>query len=1133
MMALTFVTATAIALVASTISLPASSADITLNLENSEFRIQSLYIGGESEVINNWGSNYRLVQNSVNTPKDRTLNEAEQLFQQSTQLFQQARFAEALPLVERLVQILKHRLGETHPAFATALHNLAILHKSLGNYTQAEPLHLRALHIRQQVLGEQHPDVAQSLNTLADLYESQGKYSQVEALYQRALKIREQVLGQNHPDLAITLNNLAGFYERQGNYTQAEALYQRSLQINHQAFGERHLSVADSVNNLAVLYSAQGKYSQAEPLYRKSLQLRETLLGDKHPDVADSLNNLAELYRLQGSYTQAEPLYGRSLRIYQQTFGENHLDVANSLNNLAILYYSQHNYAQAEPLYLRSLQIRERILGGNHPTVALSLNNLATLYQTQGNYAQAEPFYLRALRIQETAFGKNHLTVAVSLKNLATLYRRQDNYAQAESLYLRSLRIREQVLGEHHPDVADSLNSLAVLYSYQGNYAQAESLHQRSLRILENTWGTNHPDVAHGLSSLALLYWEQGKYAQAEPLYLRSLPIWAQAVGSNHPNIAIILNNLAWLYQNQGKYPQALSSLKQGLAISEINLEQTIRIGSETRKQAFMAMLQRTTDTTLSWHLQSIPAHPEAAALALTTLLRHKGRVLEVVTDTTQRLRQTLNPLDQVRLSDLQTKQSQLASLIYSGLGTRSPQDYRTQVTELRSQIETLENALAQRSTEFRIETQPVTLKSIAQQIPKDAVLIEWVQYRPFNAAPSVVHRWGKPRYAAYLLDAQSNVQSVDLGDAAAIDDLIQQTRIALQRRSFRFKDIARKLDAQVMQPVRSRIGSKRHLLLSPDSQLHLIPFAALVDERNQYLAETYTLTYLTSGRDLLRLFLKATPRQGAILIANPNYDDAGTPTSTAIANTPSALTNRRSTDLSTQRFAPLPGTEQEAQNLQPLLSDVTLLTGSKATENYLKQVKGPQILHIATHGFFFHDVTFVPPPLASNTTAVASPTAAIDTGRNPSRQDRLVTNENPLLRSGLALAGFNVRRSGTEDGVLTALEAAALDLRGTQLVVLSACDTGLGDVVNGEGVYGLRRALAIAGAQSQLISLWKVDDYATSELMTRYYRRLRQGYGRSAAFRQVQLELLQTPEYQHPYFWAAFIFSGNWDPLP
>ncbi|NES65467.1 MAG: CHAT domain-containing protein, partial [Okeania sp. SIO2D1] len=307
-------------------------------------------------------------------------------------------------------------------------------------------------------------------------------------------------------------------------------------------------------------------------------------------------------------------------------------------------------------------------------------------------------------------------------------------------------------------------------------------------------------------------------------------------------------------------------------------------------------------------------------------------------------------------------------------------------------------------------------------------------------------------------------------------------------------------------------------------SQLNLIPFAALVDENNQYLIQNYNITYLTTGRDLIKFDIDFPSKQPPILVANPEYDTPGNPTSVRLVANNKRGHKRPTRDLGSFLFAPenlsfgaLSGTKAEVEAIAAMLSDVTLLTESNATENAIKQVNAPEILHIATHGFFLEDLEEVAPPIL---------VGGFNTDIPNTETNKL---ENPLLRSGLALAGFNPRESGDEDGVMTALEIANLSLGGTKLVVLSACDTGVGDVNVGEGVYGLRRALAIAGSESQVISLWQVDDYATKDFMVKYYQRVLDNEGRSEAMRQTQLEMLGTEEYQHPYYWASFIPSGEW----
>ena len=389
-------------------------------------------------------------------------------------------------------------------------------------------------------------------------------------------------------------------------------------------------------------------------------------------------------------------------------------------------------------------------------------------------------------------------------------------------------------------------------------------------------------------------------------------------------------------------------------------------------------------------------------------------------------------------------------------------------------------------------------------------------------------------------------MQWQDLGEASIIDDKIQHFRTLLGNGGGTLldnggengddrgvgvkpiesgieatKEVARELDEMLMKPVRSMVGNTSHLLLSPDSQLNTLPFAALVNEQDKYLVENYLITYLTSGRDLLRLQLNqdrepTTP----LLMANPTYSSAGV-TVASVSNDNEQNRGRRSGELTTLEFDSLPGTKVEGEAISQIVPNLNVLTEQQASENNLKQTKHPQFLHLATHGFF------LPPQPEKPNNDQNQGNLSLD-----NQTPVFSTAENPLLRSGLALAGFNQRDSGDEDGVLTALEVTGLNLRGTKLVVTSACETGLGDVQAGEGIYGLRRAFTLAGAQSQLMSLWKVSDEGTKDLMVEYYTRIQNGEARGEALRQVQLEMLRSEDRSHPFYWAAFIPSGSWLPL-
>ncbi len=952
-----------------------------------------------------------------------------------------------------------------------------------------------------------------------------GQYDKALPLAERALALREKVLGAEHPDTAASLNSLALLYDNKGDYAKAEPLYQRALAIREKALGAEHLDTAASLNNLAALYSAKGDYAQAEPLYRRALAVKEKVLGAEHPATAASLNNLAFLYKTKGDYAQAEPLYRRALAIWEKALGAEHPNTATLLTNLASLYTAKGDYVQAEPLQRLALAIREKALGAEHPDTAMSLNNLAFLYQVKGDYAQAEPLQRRALAIQEKILGAEHRDTAVSLDNLANLYDAKGDYVQAEPLYRRALAIREKALGTEHPDTATSLNNLAALYYAKGDYAQAEPLYRRALAIREKVFGAEHPATASSLNNLGALYKAKGDYAQAEPLYRRALAVCEQALGAQHPDTARALYNLAGLAEALGDIPRAVSFRARAQAIEEHNISLNLATGSERQKLAYLNTLGSATAYSVRLHVRLAAADRTARDLALTAILQRKGRVLEALNDGLAALRRRANPQDRALLDQLQEARAQLAKLVFGGPQRISPSAHQQAVARLAENVEKLEAEIGSRSAEFRIQAQPVTIAAVQAAIPSAAALIEFYRYDYKEES----------RYVAYVLRQSGVAQWVDLGEAKVIDEAVGKLRLALRDKRRRdVKQLARAVDEKVMRPVRALLGQTRRVFISPDGALNLIPFAALVDEHNRYLVQRYDFSYLTSGRDLLRLQVKQPGKQTAMVVANPDFGEeanAGAARQRGLVYHPgSKAATGEGAVLAGYYFPPLQGTAGEARALKAMMPGATLLTEGQATEAALKQVSGPRILHIATHGFFLEN---------------QQPAVAEERGlKMVSLGEPAVVGqiENPLLRSGLALAGANRPTNGAgDDGILTAQEAAGLDLWGTKLVVLSACDTGVGEVKNGEGVYGLRRALVLAGSETQVMSLWPVSDKGTRDLMIDYYRRLLRGEARSVALRQVQLRMLasqgrkdqkQARDYSHPYYWASFIQSGEWRKL-
>ena len=477
-------------------------------------------------------------------------------------------------------------------------------------------------------------------------------------------------------------------------------------------------------------------------------------------------------------------------------------------------------------------------------------------------------------------------------------------------------------------------------------------------------------------------------------------------------------------------------------------------------------------------------------------------------------LRDHLTAENRLLLDRLVADRSRLAALIFRQSGRQLSGEETAEVARLEDEAGRLEADVSARSSEFRVRLQRASISRVSEAIPDAAALVEIALYQPYDAK---LQSFGPPHYVAYVLTHDGTIKSAELGDAAIIHANISRWRDALKDSTGKdHKQIARQLDERVMRPIRGLLGSIHKVLISPDGMLNLVPFEALVDEKNNYLIESYSFTYLTSGRDLLRLKETAPNKQDAVIIADPLFN-LDRNRSTSQSHTPST---RRSVDFTKVTYAPLPRTAQEAEAIHAIMPSSRVLTGRQATETVLKQVRAPRILHVATHGFFLSDrkepVGNASRQLVKEDTTQSTPPI-----------------QNPLLRSGIVLAGASQLEDGEGgDGILTALEVAGLDLWGTKLVVFSACDTGLGDVEDGEGVYGLRRALVIAGAASQVTSLWQVDDEATRDLMVNYYTRLQRGEGRGEALRNAQLNMLKSSDRSHPYYWASFIQLGDWRKL-
>ncbi len=798
--------------------------------------------------------------------------------------------------------------------------------------------------------------------------------------------------------------------------------------------------------------------------------------------------------------------------------------VFNALMKLAEAYHGKGDYGKEELTLKRAMEDATR-RASLADGVEVDIQH-AKLAAARGDFNEAARGYQEVRELLIKVGGRRSVDAAEFGLDIAKVTKQAGAYGIAEKILRDALAVIEDQSGSENRTVAEALNELAEIQRLQGRDRESVPLLERALKILMKTKPpggavAHNSQIARTLTMLASVSYATGDYALAAQRQKRAVKVLEKITGEGNPVNAGQYHALAIYMQAVGELEQARDLYAQAGELQERRLSYQVTSGTESQRQHFLDEVARESRQVVSFHVRAAPHDPRAARAAVAAVLRRKGRLLEAVAESVASLRRRLGAGEASGFDQLMLARARLAGLAVGGYGKSNPDEYQKRLTALQEETQQLEAKLSLKSVEFREQAQTVTLERVQAAVPSDAVLAELFAYEPFDAKAAKPDVPIARRYVAYAVRRHGDPVWADLGEAAPIDALVASWRAALaepQRHDVRH--VARALDERVGKPLRALLGETRTVLLSPDGALTLIPFGALVDEENRYLVERYAFRYLTSGRDLLRLHAvpSSTP---ALVVADPDFNGAGTDKAVAVASADTRAAGRRSVDFASIEFSPLPGTAGEAKALAAVLPGAVVLTGAQATEAAIKQARSPSILHVATHGFFLDDQR-----------AAGGDGRGVSIGEAASGGPAGPKIENPLLRSGLAFTGANRRDGSGEDGILTALEASSLDLQGTKLVVLSACETGVGRVENGEGVYGLRRALVLAGAETQVMSLWKVDDEATKDLMVGYYKRLLAGEGRSDALRHVQLSMLKSPATAHPFYWASFIASGDWRPL-
>ena len=1122
-------------------------------------------------------------------PNDRKqLNESSALNSTAIGLFREGKTKEALPLFAQVADIRKQILGANHPDYGISLNNLAYLTDELGDSEKAETLYLQVLQVYRSSLGDKHPEFATALVNVAKIYEARGEFSKAEPLLLQAVEINRSALGEKDLSFAVTLSNLAGLYDSMAQFAKAEPLYIESLEIRKTLHGEESYEYFTALNNLAVLYASTGQNQKAEKLLRQALEINRKLYGDFHPLYATSLNNLAAILKAMGDLEEAEPLYVESLEIRRKLFGEKHPDFAHSLNNLATLHVALGDNARAEPLFRQALEIKRATLGEKHPDYATGLNNLAEIYKANGDFVQAEPLLREALEIQKNTIGERHPDYANTLSNLAMMYALMGDASMAESLFTQALEIRKVVFGEHHTDYAISVNNLADLYNTtnqpekaeplfqqaleinraalgeshpdfainvgnlgsfyfaKGDYAKAEPLFQRSIEIKRAALGDQHPGYATGLSNLAMLYEVRGDIEKAEPLFQQAHTIFQSVCGKNHPNYAISLSNLGRLKASVGQYALAKSLIQESVVQTRTHIEATAAVQSE-RQQFLMDMAGK---SSLDLYLSVAVSSGEYSDDVYEEVLASKGSVWRRQQKTrTLQTEPELTPL----FAELQSVAARRAKQTLHTPAPDGAEEWRKQLDQLAQRQDEIEKILASRSAAFKSFQSPITVAEIRASLPDKHVLVDFIEYdqltKSADAAPGVTHL--EKHLAAFVLRPDvPNVKLIPLGEVKAISAAIETWRLSYGQSSEAQK-AGQLLRDRIWMPVQAFLEDTQTVLVSPDGVLGRFSLVALPgNEAGSFLLEERAIAIVPFPQALTYLLSTVNSDRAAVdgnllVLGNVDYDTRpeGVKSSPATKKFGRHLAGVRGAEW--RSFTPLPATRGEVASIDKLYrglfgnDGVMVLEQTNASEaRFREEATRHKFLHIATHGFFAP--ISLRSALEHSVTRSASPGSADGTER--------YVGVPPGMLSGLVFAGANRDPEGLDDdGILTASEVESLDLRGVDLTLLSACETGLGEVTGGEGLLGLQRSFHIAGARSVVASLWEVSDEATRSLMENFYDNLwNKELSMLESLRQAQLSMLKEGRQRGlvrldqpqnddsgkrtpPFYWAAFVLSGDW----
>ena len=945
-----------------------------------------------------------------------------------------------------------------------------------------------------------------------------------------AVRIKEDLLGHQHPELATSLMHLGNLYSRRWEPELAIPYYDRAVRILTAAGPGYDDQRAIILSSTGVAYRRLSQNKKALELYGQALVIQEQVLGPDHPDVASTLNNQAVVLGERGDYAQGVKAHRRALAIREKQLGPDHEWVGESCNNLASQLGYLGMYDESLAAQERAVQIFRDQLGTDHQRYLWAKLNLGIAYQEMGDPAGALPICHDVLVGLENLYGPGHPEVCYVLDALGSCHYGLEEYEVALDYYSQSLRNGEAAYGEGSFETAEAGQQMGRCLIALGRLDEAVERLNRSLESWENYLEKDNALMCSILNRLAELQLQRNDHEQALAHARRSIALGLRDLGDGHPLVAEAYLLAGQAQFGLGNNDGALASALLAESISRKHLQSTMRVLSEDRALDYAG--SRIEGLNLAMSLLFDGDMGPRVAQVWDAVVRSRSAVLDEYTARNRFLSDRNDDLTAALMDSSLVLRERLANLTLRGPGWEDLSVYHGMLAETEVDLKGVERQLSLRSASFRRwqSDHGEGFAQIAESLPTDSALVAYMRRQDESGATSYVAFVLPEAGAEPRVHVLGQAEDIDAAVAAWRDQATFGTRQVGQRNneiaagtSTRgFLKVPRDSEEQMATYLEAGIAIRRlvwdplaidlaratTVFLVPDGSLHLLSYPSLPLDDGHFLVESGSLLHLlTSEKTLIGGGDKTIAAGRLLALGGPDYGgEAG-----ADGKTRSAVSV-----MAGLQFNPLPHARTEVDRLGAIWAaqggEVELVTGPEATEERLKQaLPTTQVLHLATHGFF------------------------LPGGQQGDDTERW---DNPLTRSGLALAGANDWRqaaSGNNDGILTAEEVSALDMTDVQWAVLSACDTGLGEVDGrGEGVFGLRRVFTLAGAKTVIMSLWSVDDECSRDWMSNLYRaRWQDGLSTAAAVRQASCEILHHRREAglsvHPYYWAGFVAAGDW----